>query len=72
MKMSDLWAIHYPKRDENVMSKTLCLTLYYMVTDRAYTIVDHEDWSDKLHVAIVFFGVPQKQFYQFAKENEDP
>ncbi len=48
-----LWAIHFPKRDD-IKSKGVCLTLYYMITDRAQTIVPYGAWSDKLHHATAY------------------
>ncbi len=46
--------------------------MIFVVGIHGMTSVDHDDCSDKLHFAIVFFDVPKEQFYQFAKENEDP
>jgi len=70
--VAGLWAEHYPKQKDRILSKALCLTLYYIITKRAETILRYGDWSGKLHHAIAYFGVPKDQFYEFAIENEAP
>lgn len=70
-KEAGLWAIHFPNYQDDPKSKTLCLAMYYMITDKAETIVSYGDWSDKIHHACAFLGVPKDQFYVFAKENKE-
>jgi len=63
-----LWAEHYSKRADSVMSKTLCLTLFYVIADRAHSIYPHGDWSDKLQHALRFYDVPKEQYYEVGKD----
>ena len=64
-EIAGLWATHFPKYQDDV-SKTLCLAMYHMVTDRAATIVPYGNWSDKIYHSAMFFGVPKDQYYEFA------
>jgi hypothetical protein len=66
-----LWTEHFPNRQGNVMSKTLCLTLFYVIADRAHSIYPHGDWSDKLRHALRFYGVPKEQYYEVGKDAID-
>jgi hypothetical protein len=63
-----LWAEHYPKRADRVMSKALCLTLFYIIADRAHFIYRYGDWSDKLQHALRFYGVSKEQYYEVGKD----
>ncbi len=46
-----LWAIHYPKHGEEVKSKTLCLAMYMMTTDKARTIILYGCLEDRISYA---------------------
>ena len=62
------WSEHFPKRTENVRSKTLCLTLFYVIADRAHSIYPQGDWSDKIQHALRFYGVPKEEYYEVGKD----
>jgi len=66
-----LWALNFPKRHDNERSKTVCATVYYIITGRANKIIPYGSWSDKLHHALAYFKVPKDEFFEFAKETED-
>jgi hypothetical protein len=63
------WAEHYPKRIDNILSKALCLILFYVIADRAHSIYPYGDWSDKLEHALRFYGVPKDQYYEIGKDS---
>ncbi len=62
------WSEHFPKRTDNVRSKTLCLTLFYVIADRAHSIYPQGDWSDKIQHALRFYGVPKEEYYEVGKD----
>jgi hypothetical protein len=62
-----LWAIHYPKHSEDVKSKTLCLAMYLMITDKAQDIISYGWWEDKLLHSARYFGVPKEKYDEFKK-----
>lgn len=64
-----LWAIHFPTHEDVVRSKTLCLTLYYIITDRAQTLIPYGAWSDKFQHALRFYGVPKNEYYEVGKDS---
>lgn len=64
-----LWAAHFPMRSDNALSKTLCLTLFYVIADRAHSIYPHGDWSDKLQYALGFYGVSKDEYYEVGKDS---
>ena len=69
--IAQLWAVNFPKRHESERSKTVCVTIYYIVTGRANKIIPSGSWSDKLHYALGYFKLSKDEFYELAKETED-
>ena len=65
-EVARLWAIHFPKYKDDVKSKTLCLAMYYMITEKAKVIIMYGDWTNKIHQSAMFFGVPTHQYWEFA------
>ena len=66
-----LWTEQYPKRSDNVLSKALCLTLFYVIADRAHSIYPHGDWMEKIQHALQFYGVPKDQYCEIGKDAVD-
>ena len=66
-----LWAINFPKRHVSERSKTVCATMYYIITGRANRIIPYGSWSDKLDHTLEHFQVPKDEFFEFARETED-
>ena len=65
-----IWARHYPKRTENASSKVLCLTLAMIVKQRAKSLVQYYDWSDKLQHALAAARIPKEEFDTLEKETK--
>jgi hypothetical protein len=55
-----LWAEHYPQRIDNILSKALCLILFYVIADRAHSIYPHGDWMEKDSTRAPVLWVSQK------------
>jgi hypothetical protein len=55
-----LWTEHYPKRADRIMSKALCLMLFYVIADRAHSIYPHGDWSDTATLAPILWCTKSK------------
>ena len=63
-----LWTQHYPKLMDDIKSKAVCLTLFYVIADRAHLIYPCGDWSDKIQQALRFYGVSKEQYYKVGKD----
>ena len=66
------WTDHFPKWSDNVLSKTLCLTLFYVIADRAHAIYPYGDWSDKLQLALKFYGLSKDEYDEVGKDSIEP
>jgi len=66
-----LWAEHYPKRMDDVKSKTVCLAVCLIVEQKAArnASADAEDLFDYIHRSLVALGIPKDQFYNVEKES---
>ena len=70
-EIGPLWVEHYPKRFDHLSSKTLCLILFYIITDRAQVLFPGGELSDQLHRACELFGVPKGEFYEIGKDADE-
>lgn len=59
-----LWAQHYPQRKDSELSNTICLTLCFIVRERARRLAQG-DWMAQLSHALREFGIPKDQFFAF-------
>ena len=57
-----IWQRHYPKRSESASSMSLCITLAMIIKQRAKSVDQYTDWSDKLRHALTAARVPKEQF----------
>jgi hypothetical protein len=67
-----LWAEHFPKRQDDSWSKTLCLA-FCLTVERlaARHASDEDDVLPKVHEALDVMGIPRDEFYQLEKESDD-
>jgi hypothetical protein len=65
-----IWERHYPKRAERSSSMSLCLTLAMIIKQRAKSVVQYAEWSDKLRHALTAARIPKEQFDTLERESE--
>ena len=70
--IGQLWAEHFPKRQDDPWSKTLCLA-FCLTVERlaARHASDEEDVLPRVHEALDVMGIPRNDFYLLEKESDD-
>jgi hypothetical protein len=58
-----MWTKHFPRITNEVVSKTLVLTLVYLIEDKAKVAAD-VDWSDHVSRELRKYGIPSEQFWE--------
>jgi len=66
-----LWAEHYPKRIDDVCSKTLCLALCLIIERKAARNFGDGELIDGIHHMLAAFGISKEQFYELERESGD-
>ena len=66
-EVAALWAIHDPKHCDDVNSKTLCLAMFYMVTEKAKDIISYGWWEDKIHHSAMYLVCQKKSILSLRK-----
>jgi hypothetical protein len=57
-----IWERHYSKRGQSASSMSLCVTLAMIIKQRAKSVDQYTDWSDKLHHVLAAARVPKEEF----------
>ena len=70
-EIGPLWTEHYPKRNDRLASKAVCLVLFYIIADRALVLFPDGELSDQLRRACELFGVPRGEFYEIGKDADE-
>jgi hypothetical protein len=69
----ELWAQHFPKRLDDVISKTLCLAFCLIVERRAAdNVIADENLLVQVHRTLNSLGIPRDEFYPVEKEKPRP
>jgi hypothetical protein len=59
-----LWAKHFRRIGVDVESKTLVLTLVYIIEDKAKARATDGDWSDRVPQELRRHGIPADEFWE--------
>jgi len=60
-----IWERHYSNRAQSASSMSLCVTLAMIIKQRAKSVDQHTDWSDKLHHALAAARVPKEELIRW-------
>ena len=64
-----IWERHYSKRGQSASSMSLCVTLAMIIKQRAKSVDQYTDWSDKLHHVLAAARVPKEEFDMVESES---
>src|SRR5262245_31763467 len=62
--ISRMWAKHFPKIGVDVGSKTVVLSLVYIIEDKARAGTASGDWLDRISQELRRYGIPSEQFWE--------
>jgi len=58
-----MWAKHFPRIADDVVSKALVLALVYLIEDKGKAGAADDDWPDRVSRELRKYGIPSEHFW---------